>query len=127
MGSILSMPPEAVIPWYIYLAAAFGAIGYIFTNIASVEIQTFTTLQAAARFWAAFPIAAGVYFLSRFLLDESFQQELPLAGIVFLAGFSMEVFIQAFNILAHRILGLERPNTNTVSEKTMESNKKDED
>lgn len=114
----LFIPSEIVVPWYIYLAAAFGTIGYILSNLASQEVQTFTALQAAARFWAAFPIAAGVYYLSQLLLDEAFQQALPLAGVAFLAGFSMEIFVQGFNVLANRILGVPEPKPmNATAEK----------
>lgn len=105
---------EQRIPYYIYLFAAFGTIAYIFTNLATNQVRTFTPLQAIARICAAPPVAAGVYILSPIIFDIRSDDINSLALVVFLAGFSMEVFVQTFNSVAHRLLGLPEPSEEDV-------------
>lgn len=102
-------PGQVLIPRYIYVAAGLGTSAYLFTNIASSKVQTFTPLQAITRFVAGPLVSSGGYLLSQILFEESLREGLPAAGIAFLAGFSMEIFVQAFNVFAHRLLRLPPP------------------
>lgn len=114
---------EALIPKYIYVSAALGTSAYLFTTIASgedtLQRRVFSPVQGIARFLAGPLVGAGIHLLSQFLLKESLQEGFPAAGIAFLAGFSMEVFVQAFNSLASNLLGIE-------NETSSESNASDE-
>lgn len=105
---------ENQIPYFIYMFAVLGTIAYIFTNLATNQVQTFTPLQAIARICAAPPVAAGVYILSPVIFDIQSNDVNSLALVVFLAGFSMEVFVQTFNSVAHRLLGLPEPSEEEI-------------
>lgn len=111
---------QVLVPMYIYVAAGLGTGAYLFTNIASNKVQTFTPLQATTRFLAGPLVASGGYLLSQILLEESLREGLPAAGIAFLAGFFMEVFVQAFNVFAHRLLRLPSPESTNRSNLTGE-------
>lgn len=106
MGDI---PPqvEHPFPWHIYAFAALGTVAYLFTNIATNQVKTFTPLQATARFCASFPVAAGVYVLLPSI--TTLENGLSLPGIMFLAGFAMEVYVQTFNLIARRLFALPEP------------------
>lgn len=114
---------EALVPEYIYVSAALGTTAYLFTTIASgeeiLQRRVFSPIQGIARFLAGPLVGAGIHLLSQFLLKESLQERFPAAGIAFLAGFSMEIFVQAFNSLASSLLGIK-------NETSSESNASDE-
>lgn len=106
---------EPMVPGSMYILAAHGTLAYLFTNIASNKVETFTPLQATARFFAAIPIAAGVYFIGPEMFRIERNSEV-LLGLVFLAGFSMEVIVQGFNKIAQKYLGLSKQDENKNNE-----------
>lgn len=110
------------VPWPIYIIGGLGTLAYLFSNIATNQVRTFTPLQALTRIGAAFPVALGVYILAQFLLSPSLQQGFPLLGVVFLSGFALEIFVQAFNLFAQRLLGLpEIKDSRSVPQRTRTS------
>lgn len=127
---VLSIIPyesgQVLIPTYIYVAAGLGTSAYLFTNIASSKVQTFTPLQGTTRFVAGPLVGSGGYLLSQILFEESLREGLPAAGIAFLAGFSMEIFVQAFNVFAHRLLRLPSPDSLSDSNSTTDTDQSKE-
>jgi H+/Cl- antiporter ClcA len=104
------------IPVYVYLYAALGTLGYIFTRLMHkldryAEWSRWENLvEMAMRIPAACILAAGVYlFLGNFGSVEGVSGARFAAGVSFLVGLYVNVALKALGSLADRILGRAPP------------------
>jgi len=100
------------VPVYVYLYAALGTLGYIFTRLMH-KLDRYTEwnrwehlVEMAMRIPAACILAAGVYlFLGNFGRIEGVAGARFAAGVAFLVGLYVNVALKALGSLADRILG----------------------
>ncbi|WP_244605486.1 hypothetical protein [Halorhabdus rudnickae] len=100
------------IPVYVYLYAALGTLGYIFTRLMH-KLDQYTEwnrwehlVEMAMRIPAACILAAGVYlFVGNFGGVEGVEGARFTAGVSFLVGLYVNVALKALGSLADRILG----------------------
>lgn len=98
---------NAAIPGYVYVFAALGALGYVFTGLVTdFRRETADLLRMNLRIPAALPLAAGLFLLAGQFLGDSPPTRL-LAGIAFLAGLFVNLAYERIGALAKRLLPAE--------------------
>lgn len=107
------------VPASVYLFAALGACGYIFTrlireftdNVVDLTFREF--LEMMTTVLAAIPLSAGVYLLSGFLFDASVStsagteaqlSQQTMAGIAFLTGLFVKRAYQRLGWVADKLM-----------------------
>ena len=105
-------PGLVTVPLYVYLYAAFGALGYIFTKL-MVDLDQYTSwgerehlVAMAMRVPAAWILATGIFlFLGDLGQTSGTDGARFTAGVAFLVGLYVNVAMKALGSLADRILG----------------------
>ncbi|WP_136689877.1 hypothetical protein [Halorhabdus amylolytica] len=100
------------VPVYVYLYAALGTFGYVFTRLMH-KLDQYTEwnrwehlVEMAMRIPAACILAAGVYFFLGYFGDvEGVEGARFAAGVSFIVGLYVNVALKALGSLADRILG----------------------
>ncbi len=119
MSGFLTTPAAAskvAVPWYVYLYATLGALGYIFTKLMQQlsEYDSWSDIgdlvEMGLRIPAAWLLAAGVFLLVRFIVGEnSADNPRLLAGLAFLVGLYVNVAYKSLGSLADRLLNRQQP------------------
>lgn len=104
-------PVDLVVPSYVYQYAVFGTTAYIFANKISTK-KSLSSRQAFFRVFAVLPTAAGVYLLWSVLWPNAAKTAIAAAGVAFLTGLFVEVFLSALAALTDK---LAPPSHNAVS------------
>ena len=100
------------VPFYIYLYATLGALGYIFTKL-MVDVESYDQATDIGRLIAlgmriplAWVLGAGTYLLANPLLGSSVTISTQFtAGFAFLVGLYVNVAMKSLGDLADRLLG----------------------
>lgn len=100
------------VPFYIYLYASLGALGYIFTKL-MIDVESYdqTTeigrlIELGMRIPLAWVLGAGTYLLANPLLGSSVTLSSQFtAGFAFLVGLYVNVAMKSLGDLADRLLG----------------------
>lgn len=105
-----SADSDAAVPFYIYLYASMGALGYIFTKL-MIDVESYdqTTelgrlIELGMRIPLAWVLGAGTYLLADPLLGGSDPSQYT-AGVAFLVGLYVNVAMKSLGDLADRLLG----------------------
>ncbi len=110
-----SSPSAVAVPWYVYLYATLGALGYIFTKLMQQlsEYDSWSDIgdliEMGLRIPAAWLLAAGVFLLARFIIGENTAANPRLlAGLAFLVGLYVNVAYKSLGGLADRLLNRQQ-------------------
>ncbi|MEF8828153.1 MAG: hypothetical protein V5A38_10005 [Halolamina sp.] len=107
-----SAPSGVAVPFYIYLYASLGALGYIFTKL-MIDVESYdqTTeigrlIELGMRIPLAWVLGAGTYLLANPLLGSAAPTSSQFtAGFAFLVGLYVNVAMKSLGDLADRLLG----------------------
>lgn len=103
INTTIGLPANLIIPQYVYFYAIFGTTAYIFANKIG-RSDTLRSRQAFFRVFAVLPTVAGVYLLWSMLWPDVSASAAGVAGIAFLTGLFVEVFLQALATLTDRVV-----------------------
>lgn len=98
-------PLAVTVPWYVYVFATLGALGYVFTMLICYDADPRNVFHANLRVPAALPLAAGIYLLVVQLLGEVPTTRL-LAGLAFVTGLYVNRAYERIGDLADRLLSI---------------------
>lgn len=101
-------PLAVTVPWHVYVFAALGGLGYVFTMLICYDAGPGNVFHANLRVPAALPLAAGIYLLVVQLLGEVPTTRL-LAGLAFVTGLYVNRAYERIGDLADRLLAAAGP------------------
>lgn len=111
-NAVVGFGDTAAVPGYVYVFAALGALGYVFTGLVTDFRRDATDLlRMTLRIPAALPLAAGLFLLAGQFMGGQFPGTGPptrlMAGLSFVAGLFVNLTYERIASLAKRLLPAE--------------------